>query len=103
MPTQEETVVLYEVRDHVAVVTLNWPEQMNAITPPLRYQLADVMARAANDPEARVIVLTGAARAFSAGIDMNYLKSRSAGATKAPAQADDPRFLPSLATGLGPD
>jgi enoyl-CoA hydratase/carnithine racemase len=100
---QEETVVLYEVKDRVAVVTLNRPEQMNAVTPPMRYQLADVMARAANDPEARVIVLTGAGRAFSAGIDMNYLKGRSAGATKQATQPDDPAFLPSPATGLGPD
>lgn len=100
---ETDQVVLYAVNDRIATITLNRPAQMNAITPPLRAQLADAMARAANDSDVRVIVLTGAGRAFSAGIDMNYLKSRSAGDAKPVAKPDDPGFLPSIASGLGPD
>lgn len=100
---EEGVVVLYDVKDRIATVTLNRPEQMNAITPGIRSQLAEIMARAANDPEVRVIILTGAGRAFSAGIDMNYLKGRSSGAARQAPKADDPNFLPSIASGLGPD
>jgi enoyl-CoA hydratase/carnithine racemase len=62
---EEGVVVLYDVKDRIATVTLNRPEQMNAITPGIRTQLAETMARAVNDPEVRVIILTGAGRAFS--------------------------------------
>jgi 2-(1,2-epoxy-1,2-dihydrophenyl)acetyl-CoA isomerase len=62
--------VLCEVRDGVAVVTLNRPQAVNALNAALRVGLRDTLQRLATAPEVRVIVLTGAGRGFSAGADL---------------------------------
>jgi enoyl-CoA hydratase/carnithine racemase len=62
--------VLYDVADHVATITLNAPERMNTISGPM---LADLSARlldADRSRDVRCIVLTGAGRAFCAGLDL---------------------------------
>src|SRR5216110_457675 len=65
--------VRYEMRDHVAVVTINRPEVMNALHPPANEELARVWDEVARDPEVRVVILTGAGeRAFSAGNDLKW-------------------------------
>ena len=61
--------VLAEVSDHVAVVTLNRPERMNALTHPLEAELHSLFDRADKDRAVRVIILTGSGRAFCAGYD----------------------------------
>jgi enoyl-CoA hydratase/carnithine racemase len=62
--------VLYEVADKVATVTLNRPDRMNSITDEMTTELFEAMTKADTDPAARVIVLTGAGRAFCAGGDI---------------------------------
>ncbi len=59
-----------EIRDHVAVVTLNRPERLNAISPNLVHELLDFVERSARDDEVRVFLVTGAGRAFCAGADL---------------------------------
>ena len=66
--------VLYEVRDRVALITLNRPERLNAWNPDIHQGYFDSLDRAAADPEVRVIVVTGAGRGFCAGADMNVLQ-----------------------------
>lgn len=61
--------LLYELDGPVAVITLNRPEVMNAISPELEAELHDALDVADAAPEVRAIVLTGAGRAFSAGYD----------------------------------
>jgi enoyl-CoA hydratase/carnithine racemase len=69
--------VLYEVRDRTAFITLNRPEQMNALNTALRTQLRDCLLQFRDDPEVWTAVITGAGdRAFSAGAD---LKEAAAG------------------------
>ena len=64
-------VVLYEVKDHIARITINRPEARNAISPEVTTKLGEYLARAKADPEARVVILSGAGgRAFSAGADL---------------------------------
>jgi enoyl-CoA hydratase/carnithine racemase len=63
--------MLYEVHDQVATITLNRPEKLNAYTPRMGEELVEAMRRADRDPKARVIVLTGAGRAFCAGADIS--------------------------------
>jgi enoyl-CoA hydratase/carnithine racemase len=63
-------VVLYEVADQIATVTLNRPDDMNTINDAVSAQLYEAMQRAAADKDVRAIVLTGAGRAFSAGGDI---------------------------------
>ena len=62
--------VLYEVSDHVATVTLNAPERMNTISSAMLDQLSEALLRGDTDPNVRCIVLTGAGRAFCAGLDL---------------------------------
>jgi trans-feruloyl-CoA hydratase/vanillin synthase len=62
--------VLVEIKDQVAWVTLNRPEKRNAMSPALCYDMVDVLTRLAGDDDVRVLVLTGAGEAFSAGMDL---------------------------------
>lgn len=69
-PTASEDEVLYEVADHVATITLNRPHRMNAISGRMLAQLAERLEQADVDRDVRVVVLTGAGRAFCAGLDI---------------------------------
>ena len=62
--------VLYEVADHVATITLNAPGRMNTISGLMLDQLTERLLQADRDREVRCIVLTGAGKAFCAGLDM---------------------------------
>lgn len=62
--------VLYERDGHVVTITLNRPDRANAATIDLGEQLQTMFLRADRDPDARVIVLTGAGSAFCAGDDV---------------------------------
>lgn len=68
-------VLLYELKDGAAWLTFNRPEALNAMSPELIAALDGALARAADDPAARVVVLTGAGRAFCAGADLKYFLS----------------------------
>ncbi len=85
----------------VAVVTLNRPEAMNALSRALRAALRQAMVELDADPEVKVIVLTGAGeRAFTAGLDLQELSSDPLG--MGAANATDPAENPAralLATG----
>jgi enoyl-CoA hydratase/carnithine racemase len=65
--------ILYEVSDKIATITLNRPDRMNAWTPIMEHDVRNAMEMAAGDDNVRVIVLTGAGRAFCAGADMDAL------------------------------
>lgn len=85
--------VLYEVRDKVALVTLNRPEAMNAINKALRRRLYEAMRAADKDQTVHAVVLTGAGtRAFTAGLDLKELGSQE-GALGA-ANDEDPANNP---------
>ena len=60
---------LYSVEDSIATITLNRPERMNALTHELEAELHRAFERADADRAVRVIILTGAGRAFCAGYD----------------------------------
>jgi len=60
----------YQVDEQVATVTLNRPEKLNAMDRGMSEELERAVARAAADPEVRAVVVTGAGRAFSAGLDV---------------------------------
>jgi enoyl-CoA hydratase/carnithine racemase len=64
------TEVLYEVEGHVGTITLNAPERMNTISGVMLDALSARMLEADRDPNVRCIVLTGAGRAFCAGLDL---------------------------------
>jgi enoyl-CoA hydratase/carnithine racemase len=62
--------ILYEVRDDVALITLNRPDRLNAWTPGMAEELADAFERANADRSVGAMVVTGAGRGFCAGADM---------------------------------
>ena len=61
--------LLYERDGQIATVTLNRPERLNTIVPPMPDELEAAIHRAVADPEVKVIVLRGAGRSFCAGFD----------------------------------
>ena len=63
--------ILKEVKDGVATVTLNRPEKLNAFTGTMAADLYKSFAEYDKDDDVRVIVVTGAGRAFSAGADLS--------------------------------
>lgn len=66
--------VLYEIRDHVAEITINRPEKMNALNAGVRQGLLEAFLRASADPDCRVLLLTGSGdKAFSAGADLTEM------------------------------
>jgi len=69
-----DDVVLYEAADGIATITLNRPDRLNAWTGPMGTAYFDALDRAADDPDVRVIVVTGAGRGFCAGADMDMLQ-----------------------------
>lgn len=76
MPDPDVTdVVLYDVADRVATVTLNRPEARNALNADVRRALPELMGRADADPDVDVVILTGADPAFCAGLDLKELGS----------------------------
>lgn len=65
--------VIYELRDKVAIITLNRPDALNALSQQLVDELPLAIKKAIED-KARVIVLTGAGRAFCAGGDLREMQ-----------------------------
>lgn len=81
MSTADFSCLRYERQGHVAVVTLNRPERMNAFGGAMKQEIVLAMQRAENDAEVRVIVLTGAGAAFCAGGDVKEMTEvRASGA-----------------------
>jgi enoyl-CoA hydratase len=66
----------------VRILTLNRPERLNAWNRAMRAELRDAIDRAAEDPELRALVLTGAGRAFSAGEDVSDMPELAAIGTR---------------------
>jgi enoyl-CoA hydratase/carnithine racemase len=66
----EDNLVLSEVADGIAVLTLNRPEAMNAFNTAMLRAMGDRLAQMRFDPAIRVLIITGAGKAFSAGADL---------------------------------
>lgn len=83
-------MLLVEKQDGIAVVTLNRPEAMNALSKALRSELYKAMVALDADPEVRVVILTGAGeRAFTAGLDLKELGSDAGAMGAANAEGAD--------------
>ena len=62
--------ILYEIKHNILTITLNRPDRMNACTVEMAYELIEAFNRASEDDEVRAIVVTGAGKAFCAGMDL---------------------------------
>jgi 2-(1,2-epoxy-1,2-dihydrophenyl)acetyl-CoA isomerase len=62
-----------EANDQITTITLNRPEKLNAFSGTMREELLDALRAAAADEDCRVVIITGAGRAFCAGGDVEYM------------------------------
>jgi len=72
-----EPAVLYEVQEGVAEITLNRPENRNAMTPDVLGGFAAAVERAKQDPELRCAIVTGRGKSFCAGADFKARREES--------------------------
>jgi enoyl-CoA hydratase/carnithine racemase len=91
--TEASDTVLVERDRGVAVVTLNRPDKLNALTPPMQHRYVDLLHELDDDAEVRVIVVTGAGRGFCSGADLASLADTEQLLSYAP----DPMLLPTVA------
>lgn len=91
-------MILVEKADGVAVVTLNRPEAMNALSRQLRSSIYETFTALDGDDEVRAIVLTGAGRAFTAGLDLKELGSDPNGLRAANATGADENPVKAIET-----
>lgn len=73
--------LIEEQHGYLTVLTMNRPEALNAFSPSITSGLAEALPRLAEDPKCRVLMLTGAGRAFSAGGDVKGMAGGGAPAT----------------------
>ncbi|MEU1597066.1 crotonase/enoyl-CoA hydratase family protein [Streptomyces sp. NPDC005708] len=70
---EHQPAATYEVRGHVALITLNRPRALNAVNAALSTAVGEAIEAAAADETVRVVVVTGNGRAFCAGADLKEL------------------------------
>jgi enoyl-CoA hydratase/carnithine racemase len=73
--------IIYEVQDPVAIITMNRPEALNALTGRMQAEIRHALGQAEQDPAVVGIVLTGAGRGFCAGADIGGLDATASGST----------------------
>ena len=64
------TQIAYDVSDHIATITLNRPDKLNAFTNRMMRELIDAFDRVDADDDVRAVIFTGTGRAFCAGADL---------------------------------
>jgi enoyl-CoA hydratase/carnithine racemase len=69
------SALICEIADHIATITLNRPERMNTISSAMLDELTRTLVAVNEDPQVRVVILTGTGRAFCAGLDLNEASS----------------------------
>ena len=82
-------LVNYEVRGHVALITLNRPDARNALNPEVAVRLAQAWIDVRDDANVRVAILTGTGSAFCAGADLGQLIPLFSGARKPENEWDE--------------
>jgi len=87
-------LVLWDVSERIATLTFNRPERNNAFTTDMEHQYFDLLERAANDSDVRVIIVTGAGRSFCPGLDMEALRTGVADGGLATSRPRRPHTYP---------
>jgi enoyl-CoA hydratase/carnithine racemase len=71
--------ILFDVSEGIATITMNRPDKLNAYTTELGDEVTHAFRDVQRDPEVRAVILTGAGKAFCAGVDLEHLKAHTAG------------------------
>jgi enoyl-CoA hydratase/carnithine racemase len=70
-----DKVVLMETKDRICVLTFNQPDKLNAMNDEMAKAFTEAIDQLRKDPEPRVVILTGAGRAFSAGGNLDKMRA----------------------------
>ncbi len=91
-------ILLYDLQDGIATITLNRPDTYNAFNNDLSFQFIDALKKVRKDPAVRVIVITGSGRAFCSGQDLKDVN----GKTRSLGESVEKRYNPmvKLITGI---
>ncbi len=73
----ENNTVLLNIKDNIAILTLNRPDKLNTFNIPLAKRLNELLRKTDEDENVRVIVIKANGRGFSAGIDLNMLSDKT--------------------------
>jgi enoyl-CoA hydratase len=82
------SVLLVDIKDEVALITLNRPDAMNALSRELRMAIAHTFEELNANPGVRAAILTGAGKAFCAGLDLKELGKGSDSVSSSVETAD---------------
>jgi enoyl-CoA hydratase/carnithine racemase len=85
-------LVEYTLADKIAVIRMNRPASLNAVSVQMRHELAQAWRRFEDDPDARVAILTGTGKAFTAGVDVKESVSNGSLAMREPQISIPCRF-----------
>ena len=90
------SAMICEISDHIATITLNRPERMNTISSAMLDELTRTLVSVNENPDVRVVILTGSGRAFCAGLDLNEASSGEGigGKDRRPPETIDLRNTP---------
>lgn len=91
-------ILLYDLQDGIATITLNRPDRYNAFDNPLSFKFIDTLKQVRKDPAVRVVVLTGSGKAFCSGQDLKDVQ----GKTRSLGESVEKRYNPMvrLITGI---
>src|SRR3990170_1124043 len=81
--------IILDKRDGIAIITLNRPEKMNALSPGMMDCLPLAIEDVRQDDEVRVVVLTGAGRGFCTGADVGSMRARASSGEVTPSDRRD--------------
>ncbi|MEC3947789.1 enoyl-CoA hydratase/isomerase family protein [Sphingobium sp. HWE2-09] len=74
-----DETILFAKENGWATITLNRPDELNAVNAALIVEMTAALARAEHDPDIRCVIITGAGRAFCAGADLKFVSALPAG------------------------
>ena len=98
----EPLVLVDRQTEGLAVLTLNRPQAMNALSVALMAELASTIDTLGDDPSVRVLILTGAGRAFTAGLDLKELGAGQGSLGRVDSRAARPDPVAALERFAGP-
>ena len=88
-----DKIIIYEVIEGVARVTMNRPDHLNAVTQEMTGKLKEALDDACRDEAVKVIILTGAGRGFCAGADMQGLSKVTKGGSNSTFTPQERNYL----------
>lgn len=78
----QSNLVLLDIENHVALITVNDPDRRNAVTAEMSGRLREAVERVEADSDVHAVVITGAGKAFCAGADLSALGAAGGGSAE---------------------